>query len=61
MVLHGGVGTVNHNRIFQGAYTAWGYRGQFITILPKLDVVIAIKTKDIYQRITSWEQYFTIS
>lgn len=45
------------NRLLQGAYTAWGYRGQYITILPKLDVVIAIKTKDVYQRVTSWEQY----
>ena len=41
----------------EGAYTAWGYRGQYITILPKLDVVIAIKTKDVYQRITTWKDY----
>jgi CubicO group peptidase (beta-lactamase class C family) len=43
--------------VYEGAYTAWGYRGQFISILPKLDVVIAIKTKDVYQRVTTWQHY----
>ena len=46
-----------NKHIYQGAYTAWGYRGQFITVLPKLDVVVAIKTKDVYQRVTSWEHF----
>jgi len=33
------------NPNMQGAYTASGYGGQFITVIPKLDLVIAHKTK----------------
>ena len=31
---------------FQGAYTAWGANGQFITVLPTLDMVVAHKVND---------------
>jgi CubicO group peptidase (beta-lactamase class C family) len=30
---------------FEGAYSATGYGGQFITVIPKLNMVIAHKTK----------------
>ncbi|MEM8528054.1 MAG: serine hydrolase [Bacteroidota bacterium] len=33
------------NPIYKGAYTASGYGGQFITVIPKLDMVIVHKTK----------------
>ena len=29
---------------FEGAYTAAGFRGQFITVLPAMDMVVAHKT-----------------
>ncbi len=32
------------NPIYEGAYTASGYGGQYITVIPKLDLVIAHKT-----------------
>lgn len=42
---------------FEGAYTARGHMGQYITVLPKLDMVIAHKTKADYRRSTSWESF----
>jgi len=42
---------------FEGAYTARGAWGQWITVFPALNLVIAHKTNDIYQRETSWESY----
>ena len=33
------------NPAYKGAYTAIGYGGQFITVLPAIDMVIALKTK----------------
>ncbi len=42
---------------FVGGYTAKGYMGQYITILPKLDLVVAHKTKSDYGRFTSWQSY----
>lgn len=39
------------------AYTATGNMGQYITILPALDIVIAIKTKPDYGRRTEYEPY----
>jgi CubicO group peptidase (beta-lactamase class C family) len=42
---------------YEGAYTAWGAFGQYITVLPKLDVVIAHKTKSAYQRQTPITTY----
>jgi len=40
-------------KLYDGAYTAAGYFGQFITIIPKLDLVIAHKTKADYLRHTN--------
>ena len=31
--------------VYDGAYTAIGYGGQYITVIPKMDMVIALKTK----------------
>lgn len=42
---------------FEGAYTARGAYGQWITVLPALDLVIAHKTNNIYRRTTSWSSY----
>lgn len=42
---------------FQGAYTARGAIGQWITVFPGLDLVIAHKTNSVYGRTTSWESY----
>jgi CubicO group peptidase (beta-lactamase class C family) len=44
--------------VYKGAYTAQGYYGQFITIIPALDLVIAHKTNDKYERPTL--NYFRI-
>ena len=33
------------NKAFEGAYTAIGYGGQFITVLPAIDMVVVLKTK----------------
>ena len=41
------------NEYYEGAYTATGAFGQFITVIPKLDLVIAHKTKYEYGRQTS--------
>lgn len=43
---------------YRGAYTAQGNFGQYITVLPALDLVIAHKTKAAYERNTS--NYLTI-
>lgn len=42
---------------FKGAYTARGAVGQWITVFPSEQLVIAHKTHNIYQRTTSWESY----
>ncbi|MDX1492833.1 MAG: serine hydrolase [Longimicrobiales bacterium] len=42
---------------FEGAYTARGAVGQWITVLPALDLVIAHKTNSVYDRTTSWESW----
>jgi CubicO group peptidase (beta-lactamase class C family) len=42
---------------FAGAYTARGAWGQWITVFPALDLVIAHKTHNIYGRQTSWDSY----
>ncbi len=36
---------INNNPVFEDAYSATGYGGQFITVIPKLNMVIAHKTK----------------
>lgn len=45
---------------YKGAYTARGAQGQYITVLPALDMVIAHKTKDSYGRSTGWQTYEAI-
>jgi CubicO group peptidase (beta-lactamase class C family) len=42
---------------FEGAYTARGAWGQWITVLPAVDLVIAHKTNSAYRRTTSWESW----
>lgn len=42
---------------FEGAYTARGAVGQWITVFPALDLVIAHKTNNVYRRTTSWASY----
>jgi len=38
--------------LYEGAYTVSGYFGEYITVIPKLDLVIAHKTKSAYMRRT---------
>ena len=42
---------------FDGAYTARGAVGQWITVFPSLNLVLAHKTHNIYRRTTSWESF----
>jgi CubicO group peptidase (beta-lactamase class C family) len=42
---------------FAGAYTARGAWGQWITVLPAVDLVVAHKTNSVYSRTTSWESW----
>ena len=42
---------------FEGAYTARGAWGQWITVFPSLDLVLAHKTNNVYRRETSWESF----
>lgn len=42
---------------FAGAYTARGAWGQWITVLPALDLVVAVKTNAVYRRTTRWEAW----
>jgi CubicO group peptidase (beta-lactamase class C family) len=44
-------------KLLEGAYTAAGAWGQYITIIPKLDMVIAHKTKSVYERRTPIPAY----
>ncbi len=44
----------------EGAYCARGAWGNYITVIPKLDMVVAFKTKSIYGRRTSWSDYKAI-
>ena len=43
--------------LLEGAYTAAGAYGQYITVIPKLDMVIAHKTKSAYERRTPIPAY----
>jgi len=45
---------------YEGAYTASGAYGQFITVLPKLDLVVAFKTKYEYGRQTPTDLYLRV-
>ena len=42
---------------FEGAYTGRGAVGQWITVFPALELVIAHKTKSAYGRSTSWRSW----
>ncbi|MEQ9399074.1 MAG: serine hydrolase [Longimicrobiales bacterium] len=42
---------------FEGAYTGRGAIGQWITVLPAVDLVVAHKTDSVYGRTTSWESW----
>ena len=42
---------------FAGAYTGRGAVGQWITVFPALDLVVAHKTNSVYGRTTSWESW----
>ncbi|HSM04036.1 MAG TPA: serine hydrolase [Longimicrobiales bacterium] len=42
---------------FEGAYTARGAWGQWITVFPAVDLVVAVKTNSVYSRTTSWESW----
>jgi len=43
--------------LFRGAYTARGAIGQWITVLPAAQLVIAHKTNSVYERTTNTESY----
>jgi CubicO group peptidase (beta-lactamase class C family) len=45
---------------YEGAYSATGAFGQFITVLPKLDLVVAFKTKYEYGRQTPTDTYLKV-
>jgi len=45
---------------YEGAYSATGAFGQFITVFPKLDLVVAFKTKYEYGRQTSTDLYLKV-
>ena len=42
---------------FEGAYTARGAVGQWISVFPAIDLVVAHKTNSVYGRTTSWESW----
>ena len=42
---------------FEGAYTGRGAVGQWITVLPAIDLVIAHKTNNAYGRTTAWDSW----
>jgi CubicO group peptidase (beta-lactamase class C family) len=42
---------------FEGAYTARGAWGQWITVMPAVDLVIAHKTNSVYSRTTAWQSW----
>jgi len=42
---------------FEGAYTGRGAVGQWITVFPAIDLVVAHKTNSVYGRTTSWESW----
>ena len=43
-----------------GAFTAWGVGGQYITVIPKFDMVIAHKTDTANRKAVSARQYDVI-
>jgi CubicO group peptidase (beta-lactamase class C family) len=49
---------VDDEPALKGAYTGTGFIGQYITVIPELDMVIAHKTDSVYGRSTAFEQYY---
>ncbi len=45
---------------YEGAYTARGAYGQYISVFPSLNMVVAHKTKAEYRRRTGWSSYSRI-
>lgn len=45
---------------FRGAYTARGAYGQYITVLPAMDMVVAHKTDAIYERRSTFATYYRL-
>ncbi|MBE0676766.1 MAG: serine hydrolase [Bacteroidales bacterium] len=45
---------------FQGGYMARGAIGQYITVLPAADMVIAHKTDAVYGRSSTWKTYYRL-
>lgn len=45
---------------YKGAYTAHGLWGQYITVVPELDMVVAFKTDDAYKRKTTHKKFFEL-
>lgn len=45
---------------FEGGYTARGAYGQYITVLPAVDMVIAHKTDAVYERKSTWATYYKL-
>ena len=43
--------------LLEGAYCARGAWGNYITVIPKLDMVVTFKTKSVYGRDTRWKDY----
>ena len=52
--------TPYNNSAYEGAYTATGAFGQFITVFPKLNLVVAFKTKYEYGRQTPTGVYLKV-
>ncbi|OQP59269.1 hypothetical protein A3860_38095 [Niastella vici] len=52
--------TPYNKELYEGAYTASGAYGQFITVMPKLDLVVAYKTKYEYGRQTPTDLYLRV-
>ncbi len=50
----------NHKEDYNGAYTARGAWGQYITVIPEHNMVVAHKTNSVYRRRTSWNSYQSI-
>lgn len=42
---------------FEGAYTARGAVGQWISVFPAVELVVAVKTNSVYGRTMSWESW----
>jgi CubicO group peptidase (beta-lactamase class C family) len=52
--------TPDNKDYYEGAYSATGAFGQFISVLPKLDLVVAFKTKYEYGRQTTTDLYLKL-